>query len=365
MGVNVGEIKKNVARQEGAKVIKKGLLGILILFLLIFGLYAGEEKEKKDRIAILPFESRGMVGFDNAGNFVADYLIECFKDRFDVTERTQLKKVLDESDFQLSDLVKSEENQKKISKVLDVKYLVLGSIDNIGEISVSLRMVEVQTAKVFKSGSISFKELNEFKSKLAELTKKLFMPEAEKAGYSKYLKMVDEAEDLYKKRNIRAALSKLEEAEGFFPGEKEAQKLRGKIEGEIDSFKKELQKGCDVTISIKRASIKGNKPNGEPWDAPVGPPDCYVVVYLDKIKVFSTKIARDSFNPKWNVTSKPFTVKKTQEMKIYVYDSDLAEHDFVGGCIYFLYPIDVLEGVYKTISFHCVEGLEVSVKLKE
>ena len=64
--------------------------------------------KRRDRISVADFEVRGDVGIPLAGRAVAEELLPAFRTRFDVIERAQLAKVMDELKLDAGDLIEDD-----------------------------------------------------------------------------------------------------------------------------------------------------------------------------------------------------------------------------------------------------------------
>src|SRR5947209_3489200 len=66
-------------------------------------------QKRRERISVADFEVRGDVGIPAAGHVVAEELLPVFKPRFDLVERGQLGKVVEELRLEGSELADNEE----------------------------------------------------------------------------------------------------------------------------------------------------------------------------------------------------------------------------------------------------------------
>ena len=133
----------------------KKIILVCLLALLLPGLAAaGFEKTK---LAVLDFELQGQkFETDNMGSMVAEWFITALvKDgRFEVVERTLLKKILDEQKLVMSGVV--EENVvKELGKILGVKIIISGAILRIGkDTEVNARIIDVVNASIIAAENI-------------------------------------------------------------------------------------------------------------------------------------------------------------------------------------------------------------------
>jgi TolB-like protein len=115
----------------------------------VFGISLAQEKPEKPkvRIAVADFEVSGGVKEEDVGRSFAELLLTKLADKFEVIERTQLIKLLDEQELQMSDLVEPE----KAARIKGVSHLVLGRIIKLGaKLTITARLVNVGTGTVIK-----------------------------------------------------------------------------------------------------------------------------------------------------------------------------------------------------------------------
>lgn len=115
----------------------------------------GEGKVKK--LAIVEFPD--LNGYQSAlGQFIAEELITQLSvganaGRFDVVERRQLVRVLQEQELTDSSLFDAQ-SISKIGKILGIEAIVTGSIADLGtDVKINARVISVETAKVFAAAS--------------------------------------------------------------------------------------------------------------------------------------------------------------------------------------------------------------------
>lgn len=103
--------------------------------LATFTYAAVQESPRKIRLAVLPFKNvaTSIPAGEDVGRAVADMLItELFKlQRYEIVERNQLDKLMQERNLQQTDL--AESSAREIAKVLKCDALVVGSISQYSE----------------------------------------------------------------------------------------------------------------------------------------------------------------------------------------------------------------------------------------
>lgn len=115
----------------------------------------GSGKVKK--LAIVEFPD--LNGYQSAlGQFIAEELITQLSiganaGQFDVVERRQLARVLQEQELTDSSLFDAQ-SISKIGKILGIEAIITGSIADLGtDVKVNARAISVETAKVFAAAS--------------------------------------------------------------------------------------------------------------------------------------------------------------------------------------------------------------------
>src|SRR5207237_11462 len=88
------------------------------------GDYALALQKRRDRRSVADFEVRGDVGIPLAGRTVAEELLPAFKARFNLVERAQLGKVIDELKLEAADLAGNDQCRQEVGKIAKLRYLV-------------------------------------------------------------------------------------------------------------------------------------------------------------------------------------------------------------------------------------------------
>ena len=104
-------------------------------------------------MAVPDFEARGNATLPDVGRIVADRVRSGLSTKwFDLIERAQLRKILDEHDLQAAGLLQPAA-QRTLGRVANVSYLVLGSITQTHEVVVDARLVEVATGRIVRQSA--------------------------------------------------------------------------------------------------------------------------------------------------------------------------------------------------------------------
>ncbi len=137
------------------------------------------ERTTKQRIAVIDFTEKGQVGIPEAGKTVAELLLTKFgQDRYQLVERSQLDALLKEIDLTIA-LVR-DNPEKAYGKLKGVKYLVLGSVNKLGNITVTARIVDVAKGDVLQTADVSAEDARGIQDAVDELAKVLQMTDGER-----------------------------------------------------------------------------------------------------------------------------------------------------------------------------------------
>jgi len=133
------------------------LLGTVLLTFLNWtslGSGAVSTEPERMRIAIVDFDTMGGdFGIKDLGSIVAEWLITSFvqSGRFEVVERSQLQKILEEQKLAVTGLV-AQETAVKLGQVLGVKVLISGTLIKIGNaVEVNSRLIDTQDGSIIKA----------------------------------------------------------------------------------------------------------------------------------------------------------------------------------------------------------------------
>ena len=112
---------------------------------------------KKTRVAVLDFQLQG-EGYETSdmGKIVAEWLITAFvkNGRFEVIERSLLKKIMDEQKLIMTGIVE-EGSATKIGKLLGVKVIISGSLMKFQNImEVNARIIDVENASIIAAEGV-------------------------------------------------------------------------------------------------------------------------------------------------------------------------------------------------------------------
>jgi curli biogenesis system outer membrane secretion channel CsgG len=141
------------------------------------------EKTRKPTLAVPELSVSGNVGIPDAGKSVAELLLTKFDpQRFQLIERTQLAAILKERDLALAQVTENPEILR-LKKLQGVRYLVVGQVARLGNLSVSARLVDAATGDIVQTAEVSAENPRELHDVLGELAYMLQLGNDEKAAY--------------------------------------------------------------------------------------------------------------------------------------------------------------------------------------
>ncbi len=142
------------------------------------------EKTTRQRIAVADFKVIGDVGIPQAGQAIPELLLPKFGDKYQTVERSNLEAILKEVGLTIAQIV---DNPALLAgkKVQGVRYLVLGSVTKLGNISISARLVDIvrNPGDHVQKAEVSAEDARGLQNALTELVKILQMTDAEKKAY--------------------------------------------------------------------------------------------------------------------------------------------------------------------------------------
>lgn len=147
-------------------------LNTAMIFFTIGAIHAKVEPvSKQARIAVLPFEQKGLNEKD-AGQIVSDLLLNELSSKgwYTVIERQSIQKILDEQKLGLSGII-DDKTAAALGKALGVEALILGSVSKLGNtLIVNCRMVNTTSMQVMKVSTIKTGSLDSIANKINELS---------------------------------------------------------------------------------------------------------------------------------------------------------------------------------------------------
>jgi TolB-like protein len=134
-----------------------------------------EINPKQLRTAVIEFTVKGNFSVEDAGSMIAEWMTVALDNTevFKVYERLSLAQLMKEHELGLTGIM-DEQTIAEIGKIHGVEAIVTGSIFKFGNvISVTSKLIDVETAQLIKSGDIKVNKLDDIPEKLDELALEL------------------------------------------------------------------------------------------------------------------------------------------------------------------------------------------------
>src|SRR5262249_16453731 len=140
-------------------------------------------QKRRDRLSVADFEVAGEVGIPEAGRTVAEELLPAFKSRFDLMERAQLGKVIEELKLEASSLGQNEDSRREVGRLAKVRYLVLGSVTRLSGLVVNARLVDVRSGLVVQTAKVVAPTPDDLMAQLPQLANLLMMTDEQRVAW--------------------------------------------------------------------------------------------------------------------------------------------------------------------------------------
>ena len=123
------------------------------------------------KTAVVGFSERGNLGIPDAGEIIAEWMIPALNKTgaFEVYERLSLNKLMEEHSLGQTGLV-SDETMAQIGRMRGVQAIVTGSVIKFGDIiSVTAKVIDVETAKILDTTDIKVKDVNAVSNEIEKI----------------------------------------------------------------------------------------------------------------------------------------------------------------------------------------------------
>ncbi len=140
-------------------------------------------QRRRDRVGVADFEVRGDLGVPGIGRTVAEELLSGFKARFDLVERGQVARVLDELRLGAPDLIDQAQGRQEVGRIAGVRYLVVGSLTPLAGVTAQARLVEVRSGLIVQTARVSAPTVEVLLSRLPLLAQMLLMTDEQKLAF--------------------------------------------------------------------------------------------------------------------------------------------------------------------------------------
>ena len=128
-------------------------------------------RTKVYRTAVVEFAERGDLGIKDAGTIIAEWMTTSLDETgaFEVYERLSLAKLMEEHQLEMSGLM-DDDTIAKIGRIHGVQAIITGSVLKFGDIiSVTAKVIDVETAKIVDSADVKVKDVNAISSEIENL----------------------------------------------------------------------------------------------------------------------------------------------------------------------------------------------------
>jgi hypothetical protein len=134
-------------------------------------------QNRRNRLSVAAFEGDRDVGVPGLGQALADALLPVFKTRFDLAEREQLNRVLEE--LKLPSALPLE----GVARLARVRYVVVGNLSPLDGITASARLVDVDTGLIVQTARVSAATPDALRQRLPALGQMLLMNDDQKMAF--------------------------------------------------------------------------------------------------------------------------------------------------------------------------------------
>ena len=144
-----------------------------------------ERPVERMKIAVLPFETKGLSV--DIGDMVLDKMITSLVNlgRFDVMERAELEKVLQEQQLEISGIVDAA-TAARVGKGIGLDAILLGSVSSTGgTVSLDARLIDTETAGIItsKDAYVYSKDITSIKKIVDQIANQIVADVPEVEGY--------------------------------------------------------------------------------------------------------------------------------------------------------------------------------------
>lgn len=140
-------------------------------------------QKRRDRVGVTDFEVRGDIGVPGIGRSVAEELLPALKPRFDLVERGQVSRVLDELRLEGGDLLAQSQSRQEVGRLAGVRYLVVGSLTPVCGITAQARLVDVQSGLIVQTARVSAPNVEVLLTRMPLLGQMLLMTDEQKLAF--------------------------------------------------------------------------------------------------------------------------------------------------------------------------------------
>lgn len=152
---------------RGMIVLKKSLLRYLICSLLMIltlsTFVTASAGVNRMKVAVLPFDVQASL--DTPGEVFSDSLVDSLikLDNYDLVERSQLKKVLEQQKLSATGLIDEKSKVLEIGQLTGANWIITGNVTRVGsKFITNCKVIDAQNAKILQSGKLVTDKIEDF-----------------------------------------------------------------------------------------------------------------------------------------------------------------------------------------------------------
>ena len=140
------------------------------------------DRTRRPLVGVAEFRTVGEIGVSDAGAALAELLVaQLDPGRYQLVERSNLSAILNEHDLTIAEVVHNPAVLRG-SKLKGVRYLILGSVVKLGDLFVSVRMVDATTGRIVRTAETTARNVRGLRGSLTRLAAALNVTLAQQAA---------------------------------------------------------------------------------------------------------------------------------------------------------------------------------------
>lgn len=140
-------------------------------------------EQRCERLAVAMFDTKGNSRLASFGRAVADELLPYFKQRYDLAKRSQTNRIFDELKIEADELLINEQGRNDLSRLIQARYLVVGSVSTVSGITIHARLFDLHTGLVVQTAKVVAPSPEEASKRLGDLAAQLLMTDRQKLAW--------------------------------------------------------------------------------------------------------------------------------------------------------------------------------------
>jgi TolB-like protein len=140
---------------------------------------------RPDRLGVADFEILGDINTPLFGRTVAEELLPAFKGRFELVAAEPLTRICNDLRLQPADMIDRDVARREIARLARVRYVVVGSVAQLGDVIAHARLLDLQTGLVVQTARISAPTPEKLVPLLPQLAGMLQMSDEQRQVYER------------------------------------------------------------------------------------------------------------------------------------------------------------------------------------